>query len=111
MKTSKTDYIPVVDGNYHLFTRFDKPYWTPARHVPLSDIKVNKSLMAFPNDVNDHQVRRIVENFDPDFWLPVTLNSDGFLLDGQHRLEAARRMNLRYIDAVIQDTEWLNGKG
>lgn len=104
------DYIPVTADNYRLFTQFPKPYWVPAQRIPIEQIKIDKSLMAFPNEMCETQVKRIVENFDNDFWLPITLDLNGFLLDGQHRTEAARRMGLKYIDAVIQNTELLNGK-
>jgi ParB-like chromosome segregation protein Spo0J len=40
-------------------------------------------------------------------WIPITVNKELYLLDGQHRLEAAKRMKLKYIDVVIQNTELL----
>jgi ParB-like chromosome segregation protein Spo0J len=42
------------------------------------------------------------------FWTPITLDEEGYLLDGQHRLEAAKRMGLKYIDVVIQNTTLLS---
>lgn len=109
-KSPLIEYIPVIEDNYRLFTQFDKPYWVPMRRVLLSHIEVDRSLMSFPNEICEEQVRIIIDNFDRDYWLPITLDSKNFLLDGQHRLEAARRMRLKYIDAVVQNTELLNGK-
>jgi hypothetical protein len=108
MTMLKPIYIPASEFNYKLFTQFDKPYWTPLRRVPLKQIKIDKSLMSYPNPVYEDVVQTILEHFDVWQWIPVTLNENHFLLDGQHRLEAARRMGLNFIDAVIQDTVLLD---
>ena len=49
----------------------------------------------------------MVSNFEILGWIPITLDKEFYLLDGQHRLEVAKRLNLKYIDVVIQDTELL----
>jgi ParB-like chromosome segregation protein Spo0J len=49
-------------------------------------------------------------NFDREAWMPIHLNKDYYLLDGQHRLELARQMGLSFIDIIIQDTELLEEK-
>jgi len=64
-------------------------------------------LFSYRNDIIESTVNLIVNCFDLMFWIPITVNKDFYLLDGQHRLEAAKRMNLKYIDVVIQDTELL----
>ncbi|MGI8656962.1 MAG: hypothetical protein ACR2LC_17290 [Pyrinomonadaceae bacterium] len=102
------NYIPVTDENYNLFTRFDRPYWTPYRHVSVNKIKIDSSRMSFANSVCEDVVNTIIENFDIDNWLPVMMDNEGYLLDGQHRLEVARRLRLKFIDAIVQDTELLN---
>jgi hypothetical protein len=51
--------------------------------------------------VSRSRVDFIVKNFDIDFWMPILINSEYFLLDGQHRLEVAKKLGLKYIDAVI----------
>lgn len=46
-------------------------------------------------------------NFDRTVWEPVIINKSGLLLDGYHRVEAAKQMGLFFIDLVIEDTELL----
>ena len=48
-------------------------------------------------------------NFDRDARMPITINKNYYLLDGQHRLELARQMGLSFIDVVIEDSELLKG--
>jgi hypothetical protein len=105
----KTDYIPVLQFNKEdLFVRnFDKPYWIPVDKVSIEKILINKVLFNYNNAVSESLVNNIIRNFDLTFWIPITLNNDYYLLDGQHRLEVAKRMNLKYIDVIIQDTELL----
>ena len=75
--------------------------FTFVEKVPLSKIKIDKSLFSWQNEVSSSRVDFIVENFDIDFWMPILINSDYFLLDGQHRLQVAKRLKLKYIDVVI----------
>jgi hypothetical protein len=75
--------------------------FTFAEKVPLSKIKIDKSLFSFQNNVNPSFVDFIVENFDRDFWMPILVNADFFLLDGQHRLQVAKKLGLKYIDVAI----------
>jgi DNA adenine methylase len=106
--TNNTDYIPVLDINKTLFTNFDKPYWVFKERVSIDTILVSKNKMSFQNKVSENAVNEIVENFELLGWLPITLDKENYLLDGQHRLEAAKKLKLKYIDVVIQDTELLN---
>lgn len=99
------DYIPVPQINLDVYTRnFDRPYWTPARHIPIESIKIDKSLMDFANEISVEHAENIITYFDVDFWYPILMDKENHLLDGQHRLEIARRVGLKYLDAVIQDT-------
>jgi hypothetical protein len=75
--------------------------FTFVEKVPLSKIKIDKSLFSFQNDVSPTLVDFIVENFDKNFWMPILVNSDFFLLDGQHRLRVAKKLGLKYIDVAI----------
>jgi hypothetical protein len=100
---SRPDYIPAVEASYKLFTRFDEPYWVPLRHVLISDIKIDKKLTL--NDVCYETVEIIIEHFDDWQWLPIAINEDGYLLDGQHRLEVAQRKGLKFIDTVVQNSK------
>lgn len=103
------DYIPALKFNKEdLFVKnFDKPYWILKDKVLIDNIKIDKKLMAFDNSIIDFTLNTIITNFDIYNWIPITVTKDFFLLDGQHRLEAAKRMKLKYIDVVIQDTELL----
>ena len=75
--------------------------FTFVEKVPLSKIKIDKSLFSFQNDVSRSFVDFIVENFDKDFWMPILVNADFFLLDGQHRFQVAKKLGLKYIDVAI----------
>ena len=106
------DYIPALKFNKEdLFVRnYDKPYWVPRSKVLLSDIKIDKKIMSYDNPILDNTLNNIITSFDIYRWIPITVNKDFYLLDGQHRLEAARRMKLKYIDVVIQDTDLLKNE-
>ena len=71
--------------------------------VPLSKIKIDNRLFSWQNEVDHSRVDFIVKNFNLDFWMPILINSDYFLLDGQHRLQVAKKLGLKYIDAVIDN--------
>lgn len=89
---------------------FDVPYWTPEAKVPIEKIKIDRKRLAFDNPVATAQVSWMVANFDPEFWMPITVDKDYCLLDGQHRLAVARKLGLRYIDVVIEDGDLLKAK-
>ena|GEM_PF-4737896 len=61
--------------------------------------------MSFPNPIYEGTVQTILEHFNEYAWFPILINKDYFLLDGQHRLEVAHRLNLRFIDAIIDNQE------
>jgi hypothetical protein len=95
------DYIPVELWR----DTYENPQvahsFTFVERVPVSQIKIDKNLFAWQNEVDTSQVDFIADNFDIDFWMPVTVNPDYFLLDGQHRLQVAEKLGLKYIDVVI----------
>lgn len=96
---TKTNYIPMGEiwkGGFFSVGLVEK--------VPLSKIKIDKNLFAWQNEVDFSEVDFIIENFNLDFWMPIRITEDYFLLDGQHRLQVARKMGLEFIDACI-DTE------
>lgn len=107
----KLDYIATNDLNRKSFTRFDKPYWKLIEKFPIDNILIDKNKFSFINEILPNTVNTIVNNFDLSFWMPITLDKQFYLLDGQHRLEAAKKMNLKYIDVVVQDTELLTSGG
>lgn len=71
----------------------------------IEKIKVDKTLFSFQNEVNWTEVEYISKNFEIGVWFPIMVNRDFFLLDGQHRLAAAQRMKLQYLDVVIDNGE------
>lgn len=108
-ETDSPDYIPAPEHNIRLFIQdFEKPYWVPKLKFPIKKIKFGKSRLSFHNEVSNIDVNEIVQYFDLNLWTPITLDEEGYLLDGQHRLEAAKRMGLKYIDVVIQNTTLLS---
>jgi hypothetical protein len=97
-------YIPSPD---YLTSMYSNPQfngrWVVVTKIPIEKIKIDKSLFSFQNEVNWNDVEYICENFEKGAWYPVMVNPDYFLLDGQHRLATARKMNLKYIDAVVDN--------
>jgi len=96
------NYIPSPD---YLTCMFINPCfnrrWVIVKKVPVSQIKIDKSLFSFNNKVNSTEIEWICKEFHIGAWYPVMVNSENFLLDGQHRLAAAKKMKLKYIDVVI----------
>ncbi|MEK6598994.1 MAG: ParB N-terminal domain-containing protein, partial [Deltaproteobacteria bacterium] len=70
--------------------------------APIKKIKIDKTLMSFPNDVNDDEVTCMINNFEEDVWEPILINSDYYLLDGQHRLRLAFRTGIKFIDVIME---------
>ena len=102
----KKTYIPSPE---YLTSMYDKPEfngrWIVMPKTPIEKIKVDKTLFAFQNEVNWTEVEYISKNFEIGAWFPIMVNRDFFLLDGQHRLAAAQRMKLQYLDVVIDNGE------
>lgn len=76
--------------------------------VLIKKIKIDRKLFAFDNSVNMDDVHYMLMNFSKDVWMPITVNKDYYLLDGQHRLALARLFGLNYIDVIIEDTGLLS---
>lgn len=101
MKT-RQKYIPTLDLWRSMFLQSCfGGRWTIKEKVSISEIKIDKSLFSFQNEVSQSQVDSMVEEFSIDYWIPITVNPEYYLLDGQHRLQTAERLGLRYIDVVI----------
>jgi hypothetical protein len=81
--------------------------WKSVDRVPIRKIKIEKSLLAYPNEVDNQEVQYMLANFDSTVWIPVLVNQNFNLLDGQHRLAVAKRMHLKYIDVIVEDRELL----
>jgi len=100
----KKTYIPSPD---YLTSMYSKPEfngrWIVISKIPIEKIKVDKSLFSFQNEVNWDDVEYMSKNFEISAWFPVMVNPEFFLLDGQHRLAAAQKMELRYLDVVVDN--------
>ena len=102
----KKTYIPSPE---YLTSMYDKPEfkgrWTVAFKIPIERIKVDKTLFSYQNEINWADVESIIENFEIGAWFPIMVTPAFFLLDGQHRLAAAQKMKLEYLDVVIDNGE------
>ena len=105
------DYIPSPE--------YFKTYWTykkypdifqPIDKVAIKRIKIDKKRLDVANEIRDEIVMDIINNFHIKGWEPIFIHKDCYLIDGQHRLSAAKKMKLKFIDAVIIDEEKLKRK-
>lgn len=67
---------------------------------PINKIKVDKRKLSYANDVREKDVDIIVSEFLLEAWEPIFISEEGYLIDGQHRLAAARKMKLKYLDVI-----------
>lgn len=100
-------YIPCPSYylNFSVVNNIVPGFCTPLRKFPIDKIKFNKKYLAYANKIRTKDVEEIVKNFYIEAWEPVFLTPKFYLTDGQHRLTAARKMGLKYIDVVIIDEQ------
>lgn len=89
-------YIPCKKHWKEMFEKYD--FFNVVDKFPISKIRRKKLI----NGINKDDVCYMLLNFDKNAWMPITLNKNNFLIDGQHRLELARQMELEYIDVIVQ---------
>lgn len=104
------DYIPVKRHWFEMYTKFDKPYFTPHLKFPIEKIEVDTSYYADKQKAFKDDMLYILVNFDREVWTPLLINKDYRLLDGYHRIEVAKQMGLAFVDVVIEDTELLESR-
>lgn len=95
------NYIPAQKFWMQILDDKAANFFIPTKKFPISEIKIDKKLFDFQNEIDMNEVFQILLNFHREAWGPIILNKDNFLLDGQHRLEVARQMGLEYIDVII----------
>ena len=100
-------YIPVDDHLMDVYVKY-APAFVPKRRVAIANIQVSKKRLPYANPVDMAEVTRIIFDFFQEAWEPIHISPDSFLLDGQHRLKAAEKMGLRYIDVIVVDDELLD---
>jgi hypothetical protein len=100
------DYIPSSDfaRSLHMNDNGRGGMYELKEKVPIEDIKIDKNRFSNANPIYEGTVQTIIDNFDVDQFNPITIDREGYLRDGQHRLEVAKRKGLKYIDAVIDNT-------
>lgn len=98
------DYIP-SPGYFkdYIIYKEHPMVFKPTDKFPIEEIKIDKKYFSFPNSVREEDVNYMINNFCLEGWEPIMINKNYFLTDGQHRLEAAKRMGLKYIDVIIVD--------
>jgi uncharacterized protein (DUF1015 family) len=74
--------------------------------VRIQKIKIDKSLFDFQNEVDIGEIDYMVKHFHRGAWYPVMLNQNFYLIDGQHRIAAAKKLGLKYIDVTIQTDDF-----
>ena len=96
------NYVPSPKHfkNYFLYQKFPNVY-KPLDKVPVNKIKVDKERLAIANEVDKTEVDEIVNNFHLEGWEPIFIDPDYYLRDGQHRLMAAKKMNVKFIDVIM----------
>lgn len=104
----KKDYVPVELWNTNN-PEINRAFRL-VRRVSITSIKIDKKYFSWPNEVDPAFVDFLVGNFSADYLDPIFVNEDYFLLDGQHRLQAMKRLGFKYVDIVIVIEEELKAK-
>ena len=102
----KKKYIAAPNHFKNYFTYKEYPeVFRPIDKYPIRKIKFNKKYLAIPNAIREEDVNYIVNEFNIEGWEPIYINEKGYLIDGQHRLTAAKKMKMDYIDVVLLNEE------
>ncbi len=96
------NYIPsiVIYDSYSLLGNIE-------RKVDLGKITIDKKRLSYANPIYSDTVDNIVYNFHIEGWLPIWVDDDYCIRDGQHRYAAAKQMGLKYIDVLKLNYETL----
>lgn len=72
------------------------------RFLYVNQLKTDES---YQSPVNESQVNKITKNFNPDFLHTIVVaqreNGDLYILDGQHRVVALKRIGFKEVEAVV----------
>lgn len=101
MKEKYKNYIKSSDSLKNIFAKFNG--FSFEHKISIKKIKINRKLFAFDNSVNMDDVNYMLMNFNKTIWDPITVNTNYYLLDGQHRLALAKKLGLNYIDVMVED--------
>lgn len=75
--------------------------WQLIEKVPIKKIK--HDINDFPNKISMSEVLFMTEEFYPFGFVPIRIDKNYNLLDGQHRLKFAELCGLMYIDVWIDN--------
>ncbi len=102
------NYIP-SPNYFKIYYTYQKypDIFKPTDRVPIRKIKIDKKRLDYSNDIYEETVNEIINNFHIEGWEPIFITPDFYLSDGHHRLKAAKKMGLKYIDVVIVEYEML----
>ena len=104
------DYIPSFHPFKEMYMNYSKQDpewdWIPIEKFSIKKIKIDRSL--FNNNVDENDVIYMMNNFYEDAWEAVIVNSDYYLLDGQHRLRLASKIRLKYINLIMRKRKDIN---
>jgi len=99
----RKDYIESPKHWKNMYTNVSfNGTWRSVDKLPIECIKIDRSLFSYDNKEDTTQVLDILANFDQKLWIPLLVNEQFFLLDGQHRLAVAKQLCLKYVDVIIQ---------
>jgi len=98
----KEDYIPVWDCLAKSFENLGK-----IEKIAVSAIRIDPSRFDFVNPISKSMVDTIITKFNILAWEPIAVDDEFFLRDGQHRLAAAKKMGLDFVDVVVLNDECL----
>lgn len=103
----RKNYIPCQNFfmDFSVVNKTAPGFCTPIKKCPIDKIKFKKKYLPIANDVIEEDVNWIVNDFHIEGWEPIFLNSKMYLIDGQHRLAAAKEMGLKFLDVVIIDDD------
>lgn len=101
MKEKYRDYIKSLQHWKDMFSKIAG--WRSEDKVTIKKIKIDRNLFSFNNPLRMEDVHYMLVNFNKNAWMPITVNEDYYLLDGQHRLELAKQLGLNYIDVLIDN--------
>lgn len=73
--------------------------WQLIEKFPIEKIKYD--INNYPNKINMSEVLFMIEEFYPFGFVPITIDKNYYLLDGQHRLKFAELCGFMYIDVWI----------
>jgi len=80
---------------------WERGYWTAEEKVEINKIKFDKLPYVDHCKLDKEYVKGIVSDFYLEVWEPIRVNDEYVLVDGQHRIAAAKIMGLKYIDVII----------